>query len=160
MYKSSSAISSIIFLHCVELRRASCCQGKKPPVVSRRRVRSGQRLVGLPKQCQVASTPHTRHAWLLVSTITALAPGSPFLRRADKGAFLWRLFGISVIVGPAGGNYNVLVSRLLNWCEGKNGKLSGLRSALPCTISHSLYSLGQLPESYAQNRLVARRHCL
>jgi len=54
----------------------------------------------------------------LVSTITVLAPESPFLRRPDKGAFLWRLFGISVVVGAARGNDNFLVSHLLNRCEG------------------------------------------
>lgn len=123
-------------------------------------MRYDQRLVGFPKQCQVALTPHTRHAWLLVSTITVVAPGSPFLRRPDKGAFLWRLFGISVVVGAARGNDNFLVSHLFNRCERKNGKLGGFHSALPCTISHCRYDVGQLPESYGQNRLVAGRHRL
>lgn len=100
----SSAISSITFLHCGELRPASCCQGKSPQLYPPGGVRCDQRLVRFPKQCQVALTPHTRHAWLLVPIITVLAPESPFLRRPDKGAFLWRLFGISVVVGAARGN--------------------------------------------------------
>jgi hypothetical protein len=50
---------------------------------------------------------------------------------------------MSVVVGAAGGNYNVLVSHLLNRREGKNGKLSGLRSAL--SLHHLSLSLQPRP---------------
>jgi hypothetical protein len=78
----------------------------------------------------------------LVSAITVSAPQSPFLRKLDKGTFLWWLFGMCGVVGLV--EAITMSSHLiyLFGTEGKMGNLSGLHSALPLVISHYAYNLG------------------
>jgi hypothetical protein len=92
-------------------------------------------ICGLPKQIPAG----VEHLILdmhdsLVSAITVSAPQSPFLRKLDKGTFLWWLFGMCGVVGLAEGNYNVLASHLLIQHGGKNGEFE--RTSFCASVRH------------------------